>query len=253
MQILPPSTPLPSGWSIEPMSGHCIRISDGAQFGQETSRAIAWSMRDIRERDPSASGLAVDLARLRNAIGCASIDQAFTGNAKGDAAAANAAHAAGDRLAGLAGNAWHWRPEHAPASDFNQRLGCFLDAIGIARAHHPAADLRGAEVWLLTGCIGRIAVRSELTTQDGRTVGATLEAQACEDASGALRCARGWAIAAARQCLADSAEAALALIYRIPYHDDDVGCLEVIRSARSILAGKPAASTAGAAAHERAA
>lgn len=237
-EALLPETPLPSGWAIEPVSGHCIRLSDGAEFGRATSHAIAWSMSDVAVQLAKPTGLALELARLRNAVGCAFTGATFSGDESSRRRAADAVHAAGQQLRGGATGPWQWQSDAAACAAFNQRLARLLDTVGVADGRCPAANAPAVESQLLTGCIGRIAVRSVLRFDRAGAPAAplVLHAQDAGDASGALQRARAWAVEAARQCLPQSAEAALALVCRIPFHEDDVACVDVIHAARRALA-----------------
>lgn len=236
-----PQTPLPSGWAVEPVSGNCVRLSDGARFGRATSLAMAWSMRDIHERLPGATGLPADLARLRNAIGCAAAGNPFGAGKAVDAMAAVAVHAAGDKLTEDAAGRWSWQPDHPLDAAFNERLACFMDTLGAERASHPALREPWGETRLLTGCVGRLAVRSEVVTRGAADVCIRVRAQACGDAASALQCARGWVIAAARAYLTESAQVALGLIHRLPFHEHDSACVQLVQRINRAMTGLAAA------------
>ncbi len=243
LPLLLPSTPLPSGWSIDPVTGHCVRISDGAQFGPATSRAIAWSTRDIAMRLPAATGLAVDVARLRNALGCAATGADAAAD-NDDPAAGAAIHAVGTELAAHGAHAWQWQPTRMITARFHQRLGCFLDAVGVDRAHHPATQAPAGELWLLTGRIGQLAIRSESIVHGSADATVRLLAQGCASAGDALQRARTWAIEAACQYLVESAEITLALVRRMPFHEYDSGCAAVTHAVNQLFVGLSAESAA---------
>lgn len=238
--FLLPSTPLPSGWSIEPVSGRCVRLSDGAQFGPATSRAIAWSAQDIELRLPAASGLEMDVARLRNALGCVAGGVDVAAMSDDDPAAGEAIHMVGAELVAHGVDAWQWQPARLPPDDFQQRLGCLLDAVGVDRAHHPAIQT-GGERWLLTGRIGCLAIRSESLVHATAATTVALLAQGCASAGDAMQRARTWAIEAACQYLTEAAETALALVRRVPFHEHDSGCAAVGRAVDQLFAGLPTA------------
>lgn len=232
-----PSTPLPSGWAIEPVSGRCVRLSDGAQFGRTTSWALAWSMQDILETWPEAGERVLDLARLRNAVGCAVTGATFSGDATRNRRAASAVRSVGEQMQGDGHGPWHWQPAAPVSAHFNDRLGSLLDTIGLDRGERPAAHPPEGKLGLLMGCIGRIAVRStlHLAGDAPKTAQLTLQAEDGEDASGALQRVRAWALAAARECLASTPAAALALVYRMPGHEDDRACTQIVSEARRRL------------------
>lgn len=234
--LLLPSTPLPSGWSIDPVTGSCVRLSDGARLGPRTSFALAWSTGDIAERLPDASGLALDVARLANAIGCAADGGQFTGITKKDRALADAVHAIAAEVVGNGSDAWAWRPSRPVAAEFNQRLGCFFDEVGVERASVPVAGLPAAEARWLVGRIGRLAIRSVVIVGDGAVARVEVAAIGCTDAGSAMHRARGWAIEAARAALVVSAAAVLAFVQHIAYHAHDAACIEVGQRAEQILA-----------------
>lgn len=232
-----PSTPLPSGWSVDPVSGHCVRISDGARFGRATSLAIAWSVQDVHERLPAASGITVDAARLRNAIGCAATGNPFDNGVALEQFALMALRAVGNRLVENPPDRWIWQPRDPVDANFNDRLGCFLDAIGVERAQRPALHEPWGTVRLLTGSLGRLAVRCEILVRGAtEEVQAKLVAQACDDPVGALERARSWAVAAVREHLTESARVALEFLYRIPFHEHDSACNELAHGIESALA-----------------
>lgn len=239
--LLLPSTPLPSGWSIDPVSGHCVRLSDGAQFGPATSRAIAWSTQDIDLRLPAATGLEVDVARLRNALGCVASGVDVAAMSDADPAASEAIHAVGTELVAHGLDAWQWQPARVVTSRFQQQLGCFFDAVGVDRAHHPATRT-GGERWLLTGRIGQLAIRSESIVHSAADTTVTLLARGCASAGDAMQLARSWVIEAARQYLVESAEITMALVHRVPFHEHDSGCAAVTHVVNQLFAGLPAAS-----------
>lgn len=236
-----PSTPLPGGWSIDPVTGHCVRLSDGAQFGSATSRAIAWSTQDIATRLPTATGLAVDVARLRNALGCVASGTDGAAAANDDPAASEAIHAVGSELVAHGPDTWHWQPTRRMTGHFHLRLGCFLDAIGVDRAHHPATQAPVGEIWLLTGRIGQLAIRSESSVHGITDVTVMVRAQACASAGDAMQRARTWAIEAACQYLVESAEITLALVRRMPFHEHDSGCATVTHAVNQLFADLPPA------------
>ncbi len=240
IQPLPPNAPLPSGWSIEPVTGCCTRISDGIRFGLETSHAIAWATTDIQAQQPGAAGAALDLARLRRAVGCAAVGNVFTGDRKEDCKAAGTVHAIGAALACDAQGAWHWQPERVVEGGFNQRLGAFLDQVGVQRARRPAARPHPGEAELLAGAIGCLAVRSELVTgADGETRVALL-AEPCPKVADAMARAHAWAMAAVWDQLAESAQVALAFLRQIAYHEHAADCVELTRRLEQLLAARPA-------------
>ncbi|UJM90522.1 MULTISPECIES: hypothetical protein [Rhodanobacter] len=242
LPLLLPSTPLPSGWSIDPVTGHCVRISDGAQFGPATSRAIAWSTQDIAMRLPTATGLAVDVARLRNALGCVATATDVAAAADDDPVTDEAVHAVGMELVAHGSDTWQWQPTRRITARFHQRLGCFLDAIGVDRAHHPATQAPAGELWLLTGRIGHLAIRSESIVRGTADATVMLLAQGCASAGDAMQRARTWAIEAACQYLVESAEIALALVRRVPFHEHDSGCAAVTHAVHQLFAGLSSAS-----------
>lgn len=239
--FLLPSTPLPSGWSIDPVSGHCVRLSDGAQFGPATSRALAWSTQDIDLRLPAATGLEMDVARLRNALGCVASGVDVATLSDDDPVASEAIRAAGMELVAHGIDAWQWQPTRMLTSHFQQRLGCLFDAVGVDRAHHPAPRT-GGERWLLTGRIGQLAIRSESVVHATAETTATLLAQGCASAGDAMQLARTWAIEAACQYLVEAAEITLALVRRVPFHEHDSGCTAVTQAVDQLFAGLPTAN-----------
>ncbi|EIM00533.1 hypothetical protein RHOFW104T7_04320 [Rhodanobacter thiooxydans] len=236
--LLLPETPLPSGWSIDPVTGCCVRISDGIRVGPGTSRAIAWSANDIevRSQGTAVAGQDVALMRLRNAAGCAATSAPLTGNLAVDAQAIAAIHAMGAGLVEAVAGTWYWQPEHAVSAAFNKRLGGFLDAIGVEQMHHPATRADADETWLLTGRIGTLAVRSELVLQVDTDAHVILVAQACGDAVAAVRRARDWAVQMARQYLTDAAETTLSMLHSIPFHEDDAACVRLGGGIHRLLA-----------------
>lgn len=232
--LLLPNTPLPSGWAIDPVSGNCVRISDATQVGATASRAIAWSMLDV---DAAAGSVDADLARLRNAIGCAAIGAVFTGNAGKDRELADAVHGAGAGLAADASRAWQWRAATGAVTDqFNRRLDCFLDAIALSNAALPTMAAACGEVWLLAGAIGRLSVRSELRVAHGAGAAAALSAQACANEGDALQRARAWAIERAYRYAADAAKVASAALHHVPFHEHDAACARIERALDGVLA-----------------
>lgn len=246
--LLPPKTPLPSGWSIEPVSGLCVRLSDGVRVGPATSLALALSHADIGAQQPVPTGAALDVARLRNALGYAADGNRFTGSTRGDRAVAESVKAIGAELAGTSAGAWSWRPARGVAAAFNQRLGGLLDAVVVERASLPVAG-SATPLWLLTGRIGCLAVRSALMVHDAEVARVELSALRCADVGAALRQARTWAIDAARAGLPLSASATLAFVRHITYHEHDPACIEISRVALQQLAAEAAAPPRAAAAH----
>ncbi len=236
--LLLPETPLPSGWSIDPVTGCCVRISDGIRVGPGTSRAIAWSANDVEVRSQGMAVPAqdVDLMRLRNATGCAATASPLTGNLEGDGQAIDVIHAMGAELVEAAAGTWRWQPEHAVSEAFNKRLGGFLDVIGVEQAHCPATRAGAGETWLLTGRIGILAVRSELVVRGDADAHVILVAQACGDAVEAVGKARDWAIQMARQYLTDAAETTLSILHSIPFHEDDAACVRLVGGIHRLLA-----------------
>ncbi|MEO7066723.1 MAG: hypothetical protein ABI114_07425 [Rhodanobacter sp.] len=173
--------------------------------------------------------------RLRNAVGYAAIASPLTGNLEADGQAASAIHALGAGLVETVAGTWRWQPEHAVSEAFNKRLGGLLDVIGVERAHHPATRGGAGEIWLLTGQIGTLAVRSELALRSEADAHVIFMAQACSDAVEAVGKARDWAIQMARQYLADAAETTLSILYSIPFHEDDAACARLIGGVHRLL------------------
>lgn len=233
--LLDPKTPLPAGWSIDPVTGCCVRISDGARIGLDTSHAIAWSTSELMQMTPVPTGPVADVARLRHALGCAASGEKFTGDTKRDRNAAERVRRLGAQLAGDDGSGWGWRLEGDALVEFNTRLERFLDDVGVTRAHHPAGGEQPGEEWLVAGRIGRLAVRSA-TVVHGATASVAVLALGCRDEGTAMRQAHDWAIDAVRVYLAESARAAQEFVRHITFHTHDAACGDLTRLAVRVLA-----------------